>query len=57
LPSSEELALNEETTRITINLNKKSVEFFKEEAQKAGIPYQKLIRKIVDLYAEHHATS
>lgn len=53
LPSPSELALKEETARITINLNKKSVEFFKEEANKTGIPYQKLIRKVVDLYAEY----
>jgi len=54
LPSPDKLASKEATVRITINLNKDSVEFFKEEAKKSGIPYQKLIRKIVDLYAEHY---
>jgi len=54
LPSPDELASKEATVRITINLNKDSVEFFKEEAKKSGVPYQKLIRKIVDLYAEHY---
>lgn len=57
LPSPAELAAREETARITINLNKKSIEFFKAEAMKTGIPYQKLIRKIVDLYAERHVAS
>ncbi len=54
LPSPAELAQKEETARITINLNKVSVDFFKNEAKKSGIPYQKLIRKVVDLYADHH---
>jgi len=54
LPSPDELASKEATIRVTINLNRDSVEFFKEEARKSGIPYQKLIRKVVDLYAEHY---
>ena len=54
LPSPDELAFKEATVRVTINLNKESVEFFKGEAKKSGIPYQKLIRKVVDLYAEHY---
>ena len=33
------LAQKEETARITINLNKASVAFFKDEAKKSGIPY------------------
>ncbi|MBU3917588.1 CopG family transcriptional regulator [bacterium] len=55
LPSPAELAQKEETAKITINLNKASVTFFKNEAKKSGVPYQKLIRKIVDLYADHHS--
>ena len=54
LPSPAELAQKEETARITINLNKASVAFFKGEAKKSGIPYQKLIRKVIDLYVDHH---
>ncbi|MBF0288731.1 MAG: CopG family transcriptional regulator [SAR324 cluster bacterium] len=54
LPSPAALALKEKTVRITINLNEESVLFFKDEAKKIGVPYQKLIRKVVDLYAEHH---
>ena len=54
LPPPGELALRDKTIRVTLNLNEKSVNFFKEEAQKEGIPYQRLIRKVVDLYAQHH---
>ncbi len=57
LPSPAELAAKEASSRITINLNKASIDFFKNEAQKTGVPYQKLIRKVVDLYAEHHQTA
>lgn len=54
LPSPDKLASKEATVRVTINLNKDSVKFFKEEAKKLGIPYQKLIRKVIDLYVEHY---
>ena len=57
LPSPAELAQEEETAKITINLKKASIEFFKNEAKKTGIPYQKLIRKVVDLYANQHTNS
>jgi predicted DNA binding CopG/RHH family protein len=49
-----ELALKDRTIRVTLNLNEDSVTFFKEEARKEGIPYQRLIRKVIDLYAQHH---
>ena len=54
LPPPGELALKEKTVRVTINLNEDSINFFKKEAKKLGVPYQKLIRKVVDLYAVHH---
>ena len=57
LPSPSELAQKEETAKITINLKKASIDFFKKEAKKSGIPYQKLIRKVVDLYANQHSSS
>lgn len=54
LPSPSELALREKTIRVTLNLSEESVKFFKEAARQEGIPYQKLIRQVVDLYAQHH---
>ncbi len=54
LPPPGELALRDKTVRVSINLNEESVRFLKEEAKKAGIPYQRLIRKVVDLYVQHH---
>jgi len=31
------------------------VEFFKSEAQKHNTQYQRMIRRLLDAYAEHHA--
>ena len=38
LPSPEELALKDETVKVTIALSKASVEFFKKEAKKNKTP-------------------
>ncbi|MBF0543222.1 MAG: BrnA antitoxin family protein [Candidatus Riflebacteria bacterium] len=51
LPSPEELALKEETVKITISLSKASVEFFKKRAKKYNTQYQKMIRRLLDEYA------
>ncbi len=53
LPSPEELALKDETVRVTISLSKASVEFFKHEAKKHNTQYQKMIRRLLDEYAAH----
>jgi len=55
LPSPEELALKDETIKITIALSKTSVDFFKYEAQKYNTQYQKMIRRLLDEYATHQA--
>jgi len=51
LPSPEELALKEQTVKITIALSKASVDFFKREAKKYNTQYQKMIRRLLDEYA------
>ena len=55
LPSPEELALKDETIKVTIALSKTSVDFFKNEAQKYNTQYQKMIRRLLDEYATHQA--
>jgi predicted DNA binding CopG/RHH family protein len=50
LPSPEQLALKEETIKVTIALSKTSVEFFKKEAKKYNTQYQKMIRRLLDEY-------
>ncbi|MBT8334795.1 MAG: CopG family transcriptional regulator [Desulfobacterales bacterium] len=53
LPSPEELALKDETVKITIALSKTSVDFFKNEAKKYNTQYQKMIRRLLDEYTAH----
>ncbi len=53
LPSPDQLVLKEENVKVTISLKKSSVAFFKEQAKKYDISYQKMIREVVDRYASH----
>ena len=52
LPSPEELAFREESVKVTISLSKKSIEFFKTEASKHHTQYQRMIRQLLDAYAD-----
>lgn len=54
LPSPAELAAQDETVKITLTLTKRSVEFFKSEAQQHGTQYQKMIRMLLDDYTWRH---
>ena len=53
LPSPEELALKNESTKITISLSSESVAYFKEMAQQHHMQYQKMIRQLLDEYVAH----
>lgn len=57
LPPPELLIPKVETKKITIALSTKSIKFFKEVSEQTHIPYQQLIRKVLDSYAEHHLKS
>jgi len=52
LPSPAELAYREESVKVTIALSKKSIEFFKAEASKHHTQYQRMIRQLLDTYAD-----
>lgn len=52
LPSPKELAYREESVKVTISLSKKSIEFFKAEASKHHTQYQRMIRQLLDTYAD-----
>jgi len=54
LPSPAELALKEETVKVTISLSRASVDFFKNEAKKYNTQYQKMIRRLLDEYTAHN---
>ena len=55
LPRPEDLVFRDEGVKVTIALSKRSVEFFKSEAQKHNTLYQRMIRRLLDAYAEHHS--
>ena len=53
LPSPDQLVLREDSVKVTISLSKSSVDYFKRVASENRTQYQKLIRKVLDLYASH----
>ena len=50
LPSPAELAKAEKTTKITLSISSDSLNFFKKEAEKYNVPYQAMIRRLLDEY-------
>jgi predicted DNA binding CopG/RHH family protein len=54
LPAPEELAFQDDTVKVTITLSRSSVEFFKNEAKKHHTQYQKMIRRLLDVYTQRH---
>jgi predicted DNA binding CopG/RHH family protein len=52
LPPPAALAVREDNVKVTLSLSRRSVEFFKREAKKRRVPYQRMIRALVDGYAE-----
>ena len=55
LPSPEDLVFRDDGVKITLALSKRSVDFFKREAEKHNTQYQRMIRRLLDAYAEHHS--
>lgn len=54
LPPPEDLVLKEDTVKVTIGLSKPTVEFFKARAKRNHTQYQKMIRRLLDLYASRY---
>jgi len=52
LPPPHRLVLHEENVKVTLSLSQRSVTFFKRAALKRRVPYQRMIRALVDAYAE-----
>jgi predicted DNA binding CopG/RHH family protein len=50
LPPPSELVFKEDTVKVTLGLSRKSVDFFKKQAKKHNTQYQKMIRRLLDLY-------
>jgi hypothetical protein len=41
--------------KVALGLSRRSVEFFERTAKQRRVPYQRMIRALVDAYAEHQA--
>ena len=54
LPSPEELVKPSKTKKITISLTETSINFFKKQAVKNKTKYQRMIRNLVEKYAEKY---
>jgi predicted DNA binding CopG/RHH family protein len=52
LPAPDELVFKEDNVKVTLELSKRSVRLFKRHAKKRGYKYQRMIRSLVDQYAE-----
>ena len=55
LPKPEELIVKEDNVKVTLNLSRSSIDFFKQSAQKNGSQYQRVIRKLLDSYTSHYS--
>jgi uncharacterized DUF497 family protein len=55
LPAPDALVPREDNVKVTLALSRRSVAFFKRAARQRGVPYQRMIRALVDAYAERQA--
>jgi len=55
LPPPNKLVMPERTRKITLRLSESSINFFKKQAGKYHTKYQKMIRFLLDKYAERHS--
>ena len=55
LPAPADLVAREDNVKVTLSLSRRSLDFFKREARKRRVPYQRMIRALVDTYAERQA--
>ena len=55
LPPPDRLVMPKETTKVTLLLSRSSIAFFKHEAARHRTKYQRMIRALVDRYAEQYS--
>lgn len=55
LPPPEKLVLREDGVKVTLSLSRRSVDFFKAHATASNVPYQRMIRALLDGYVERYA--
>ncbi len=55
LPPPDRLATSERTVKVTLRLSESSLHFFKKQAKKYHTKYQKMVRFLLDKYAEKYS--
>lgn len=55
LPPPAQLVLKEDGVKVTISLSRRSVDFFKAHAAQSKVPYQRMIRTLLDSYADKYS--
>lgn len=53
LPPPHLLVPKDDTVKVTLALSQRSFDFFKREAKKNKVPYQRMIRALLDHYVNH----
>ena len=51
LPSPEQLVMKEPTIKVTLELNRRSLAVMRAHAKRQNVPYQRMLRQLVDEYA------
>jgi predicted DNA binding CopG/RHH family protein len=54
LPAPKDLVLKEEKEKITIEISRNCLMFFKREAKRQKVPYQRMIRVLLDEYVKRY---
>lgn len=57
LPPPDRLVLREDGVKVTLSLSRRSVDFFKAYAARSNVPYQRMIRTLLDAYADRYGGS
>lgn len=57
LPPPSQLVKKEPTVKVTLDLTRESVAFFKHQAAKQSVPYQRMLRGLIDTYAKYYETA
>ena len=54
LPPPSKLVKRSETVKVTLELTADSLKFFKRQAKLNRVPYQRMLRGLIDAYVQQH---
>jgi hypothetical protein len=57
LPPPSQLVKREKTVKVTLELTEGSLDFFKKQAKRESVPYQRMLRGLIDAYTKHQETA